>query len=97
MIDTKVLVTFKKKYPVTALVVKAIIETPVANPSKPSIRLTALVIARIQIMVIGKLSQPSGITPKNGKVNVVILTLATKNTTSAAKKIPNIFCRGFNS
>ena len=66
IIDIKVLVTFKKKYPVTALVDKAIIATPVANPSNPSIKLTALVIAKIHISVIGKLNHPKVTVPKNG-------------------------------
>ena len=41
------------------MVNNAIIETPVAKPSKPSIKLTALVIAKIQKIVTGKLSHPS--------------------------------------
>ena len=35
-----------------------IAETPTARPSRPSIKLTALVIATIQIIVTGTLSQP---------------------------------------
>jgi len=57
-IGTYVLVTVKKKKPVIALVVRAIIETPVAKPSRPSRRFTAFVMATIQIIVIGMLSQP---------------------------------------
>ena len=54
MIEINVDVTFKKKYPVKALVESAMIATPVAKPSNPSIKLTALVIPKIQINVIGK-------------------------------------------
>lgn len=56
IIDIKVLVTFKKKYPVTALVDKAIIATPVANPSNPSIKLTALVIAKSILVLLVNLT-----------------------------------------
>ncbi len=78
MIEINVDVTFKKKYPVKALVESAMIATPVAKPSNPSIKLTALVIPKIQINVIGKLNQPRETTPRNGKVKVVILILAIK-------------------
>lgn len=72
IIDTYTLPTFKKKNPVIPIVVRAITATPVANPSKPSIKLTALVIARIQIQVIGKLNQPSPNVPINGSDTLLI-------------------------
>ena len=42
-----------------SMVMQAIAETPTARPSKPSMRLTALVMATIQIIVIGMASAPN--------------------------------------
>ena len=60
-------------------VVKEIIETPSASPSNPSIKLTALVNANIQKMVIGKLHQPKLIScVMKGSFNTFILMPAKK-------------------
>ena len=43
----------------TSMVMELMVDTPQARPSSPSMRLTALVTATIQMMVTGMDSQPS--------------------------------------
>ena len=43
----------------TSMVMELMVDTPQARPSSPSMRLTALVMATIQMMVTGMDSQPS--------------------------------------
>ena len=50
--------TLACKIAIKAIVIRPIADTPEASPSKPSIKLIALVIATIQIMVIGILNIP---------------------------------------
>ena len=75
MIGTATSAIVKKKNPIIPMVVRAIIETPVANPSKPSIKLTAFVIANIHINVMGKLKTPNCIFPINDRVKEMIKIL----------------------
>ena len=78
MITMKILAVVKKNVPMIPIVVSAIIATPVAKPSKPSIKFTAFVIAKIQSQVIGKLSQPKWKLPMIGNTIKFILILPKK-------------------
>ena len=51
-----------------ALLESAMMDTPVASPSSPSIRLIALMIAIIQSMVIGTANMPNSISMPNGVI-----------------------------
>ena len=77
--------------------VKPIMETPAAKPSKPSIKFTALVKAKIHKIVTGRLNQPSSHFPKKGKLILSISIPATKKASKAASVMPINFCQGFSS
>ena len=53
-------------------------DTPDAKPSKPSIKFTAFVIAKIHNKVSGKLNQRKSIIPTTGNVTKSIRIPATK-------------------
>ena len=79
---------------ITANVAAAIVQTPAASPSTPSVKFRTFITATIPISVSGAASEPRSTAPTNGSVKFSTVTFACTGTSAAANWPASLSRRG---